>query len=146
MSYCPSSNTLAVDLPALQALGSQAGSKERVLVQGDNTAISVLTSRVALALQQQRGVNLTDAAASVRTACLTGVAQRKMVEPIDAPSGGNLVLTAGDFDEAVAGLLNNGMASSGVDGNTVAAGFTRIMAFRSGVINPSVDGCFTRFP
>ena len=52
-----------------------------------------------LALQQQRGVNLTDAAASVRTACLTGVAQRKMVEPIDAPSGGNLVLTAGDFEE-----------------------------------------------
>lgn len=146
VSYCPSTNTIAVDLPGLQALGSQAGSKERVLVQGDNTAISVLISRVALALQQQRGVNLTDPAASVRTACLTGVAQRKMVEPIDAPSGGNIVMTAGDFDEAVAGLLNNGLASSGVDGNTVAAGFTRIMAFRSGVINPSVDGCFTRFP
>ena len=69
-----------------------------------------------------------------------------MVEPIHAPSGGNIVMTAGDFDEAVAGLLNNGMASSGVDGNTVAAGFTRIMAFRSGVITPSVDGCFARFP
>lgn len=146
VSYCPSSNTIAVDLPGLQALGSQAGSKERVLVQGDNTAISVLTSRLALALQHNRGVNLTDAAAAVRTACLTGVAQRKMVEPIDAPSGGNIVLTAGDFDEAVAGLLNNGMASAGVDGNTVPAGFTRIMAYRSGIIDPDIDACFTRFP
>lgn len=146
VSYCPSTNTITVDLPGLQTLGSQAGTKERVLVQGDNTAISVLTSRVALALQQQRGVNLTDPSASVRTACLTGVAQRRMVTPIDAPSGGNIVLTAGDFDEAVAGLLNNGMASSGADGNTVAAGFTRIMAFRSGVINPDTDACFTRFP
>lgn len=146
VSYCPSSNTITVDLPGLQALGSPAGTKERVLVQGDNTAISVLTSRIALALQQSRGVNLTDAGAAVRTACLTGVAQRKMVEPIDASSGGNLALTAGDFDEAVAGLLNNGMASAGVDGNTVPAGFTRIMAYRSGIIDPDIDACFTRFP
>lgn len=145
-SYCPSSNTITVDLPGLQALGAKAGNKERVLVQGDNTAISVLTSRIALALENKRGVNLTDAEAAVRTACLTGVAQRKMVEPIKAPSGGDLVLTAGDFDEAVAGLLNNGMASSGVDGNTVPAGFTRIMAYRSGIIDPDIDGCFSRFP
>ncbi|OBG12553.1 peptidase [Mycolicibacterium celeriflavum] len=145
-SYCPENNTISVDLPGMQALGTQAGTEEGVLVQGDNTAISVLTSRYVLALQHQRQAQLDSAATALRTACLTGVAQRGMVEEVKLPSGNSIVLTAGDLDEAVAGLLNNGLASSDVNGNTVAAGFTRIMAFRSGLVNPDADACFTRFP
>jgi hypothetical protein len=143
-SYCPATNTITVDLAGLQALGRPADTKDHVLVQGDNTAMSVLTSRYMLALQHERGTKIDTAAAALRTACLTGVAQRKMAEPSrqDAP----LRLTAGDLDEAVAGLLNNGLAASDVNGNTVAAGFTRIMAFRSGLLNPDTDRCFTRFP
>ena len=78
--------------------------------------------------------------------CLTGVAQRKMTEPITLPTGGTIQLSAGDLDEAIAGLLNNGFAASDVNGTTVAAGFTRIMAFRSGLITPNADACYTRFP
>lgn len=144
-SYCPSTNTVTVDLPGLQALGTQAGTKDRVLVQGDNTAISMLTSRYTLALQHKRGVPVDTIAAGLRTACLTGVAQRKMFEPIEV-NNGSVVLTAGDLDEAVAGLLNNGWAASDVNGTTVAAGFTRIQAFRSGLINPDPEACYTRFP
>lgn len=39
-----------------------------------------------------------------------------------------------------------GQAASDVNGNTVAAGFTRIMAYRSGPINPDIDACYQRFP
>lgn len=143
-SYCPATNTITVDLAGLQSLGRPADTKDHVLVQGDNTATSVLTSRYMLALQKERGVKIDTPAAGLRTACLTGTAQRKMAEPsaADAP----IRLTAGDLDEAVAGLLNNGLAASDVNGNTAAAGFARIMAFRSGLIKPDADRCFARFP
>jgi hypothetical protein len=139
-AYCPATNT------AMQALGTPADEEDNVLVQGDNTALSVLTSRYVLALQHQRGTQLDTAAAALRTACLTGIGQRHMASEVTLPSGKSLVLTAGDLDEAVAGLINNGLAASDVNGNTVAAGFTRIMAYRSGLINPDVDACYQRFP
>ena len=135
-----------MDLPVLQALGAHADEGENVLVQGDNTALSVVTSRYMLALQHQRGTQLDTAATALRTACLTGIAQHRMASKVTLPSGNSLVLTAGDLDEAVAGLLNNGLAASDVNGNTVAAGFTRIMAYRSGLINPDIDACYQRFP
>lgn len=111
-------------------------------MQGDNTALSVVISRYVLALQHERNVSLDNAAASLRTACLTGLAQRNMV---DAPPP-SLTLTAGDMDEAVAGLLNNGLAASDVNGNTVPAGFSRVMAFRSGLLDQDRDACYGRFP
>jgi hypothetical protein len=54
-------------------------------------------------------------------------------------------ITAGDLDEAVAGLLTNGMAASDVDGNTVKAGFARIDAFRAGVLGDD-QRCYQRYP
>jgi hypothetical protein len=145
-AYCPATNTITVDLPALQALGTHADEGENVLIQGDNTALSVVTSRYMLALQHQRRTKLDTAATALRTACLTGTAQHHMASKVSLPSGNSLVLTAGDLDEAVAGLLNNGLAASDVNGNTVAVGFTRIMAYRSGLTDPDVDACYQRFP
>jgi hypothetical protein len=56
------------------------------------------------------------------------------------------MLTAGDVDEAVAGLLTNGRVASDVDGVTVPAGFTRIVAFRSGLRDDGDGGiCYRRF-
>ena len=54
-SYCPSTNTIAVDLGALQQMGEVADESNYVLLQGDNTALSVLTSRYALAVQHESG-------------------------------------------------------------------------------------------
>jgi hypothetical protein len=82
---------------------------------------------------------------ALRTACLTGVVHRKMAEPIDLPSGQQLLLTAGDLDEAVSGLLTNRMVASDADGVSVPAGFTRIAAFRGGVLG-EMDGCYSRYP
>ena len=81
----------------------------------------------------------------MRTACLTGVATTKLANGVNTPDGNTVALTAGDLDEAVAGLLTNGLAASDVNGDTVPAGFSRIDAFRIGVLG-SEDRCFKRFP
>ncbi|HEV7420884.1 MAG TPA: neutral zinc metallopeptidase [Mycobacterium sp.] len=144
VSYCPDTNTIYVELSALQQLGEAANESNYVLLQGDNSALSVVTSRYALAMQHENGAPLDTPGAALRTACLTGVAQRAMSETVDLPSGESLTLTAGDLDEAVAGLLTNGLAASNVDGQTVPAGFTRIVAYRSGLTGDR-DLCYKRF-
>lgn len=146
VSYCPATNTIAVDLPALQALGTSTEGDEGPPLQGDNTAYSVLTSRYAMALQHEHGgVALNTAEAGLRTACLTGVATTKMSKTITTPDGDAVALTAGDLDEAVSGLLTNGLAAGDVNGETVPAGFSRIDAFRVGVLGDT-DRCYKRFP
>jgi predicted metalloprotease len=139
-SYCPASNTIFVDIAALAEMGKPADREDYTLLQGDNSALSVVTSRYALAVQHERGDPLDSATAALRTACLTGVAQAAMSEN----KGLALVLTAGDLDEAVAGLLTNGLVASNVNGETVPAGFTRIVAFRSG-LGGDKNLCYARF-
>lgn len=72
-------------------------------------------------------------------------AHRKLAEPVTGKWGPTISLTAGDVDEAVAGLLSNGMAASDVNGTTVAAGFARIDAFRAGVMGDD-QRCYQRYP
>lgn len=144
-AYCPATNTIVVDLPALQALGTPIEGEDGLVLQGDNTAYSALVSRYMLALQKERGgVVLDNAEAGLRTACLTGVATTKLSSTITTPDGNTVALTAGDIDEAVAGLLTNGLAASDVNGESVPAGFSRIDAFRVGVLGDT-DKCFGRF-
>jgi len=144
-SYCPSTNTIAIDLPALATMGKVSDENEHTLPQGDDTALSVVMSRYALAVQHERGLPMQSPWTALRTACLTGVVHRKMAEPIELPSQNQLLLTAGDLDEAVSGLLTNRMVASDADGTSVPAGFTRIAAFRGGVAG-NLDACYSRYP
>jgi predicted metalloprotease len=145
-SYCPATNTIIVDLPELEAMGVQSDSEDGGLASGDNTAYSVLVSRYMQAIQHARvGVPLDNAEAALRTACLTGVATVKMSKNVTTPDGNTIALTAGDVDEAVSGILTNGLAASDVNGESVPSGFSRIDAFRVGVLG-DVDRCFKRFP
>lgn len=143
--YCPSANTVVVNVDALQKMGTPSDESKHVLLQGDNTALSVVTSRYLLALQRQRSLPLDSATTALRTACLTGFAQRAMAKRIDVASRKQLQLTAGDLDEAVAGLLTNGLVASDVNNDTVPAGFTRIAAFRSGLLSSAADSCYQRY-
>ena len=143
-SYCPATNTINVELPDLKRMGAHTDEHSRELLQGDDTAFSVVTSRYMLALQHQHGFSLTGERAAMRTACLTGLAQRDMSEPVALPSGHTMVLTAGDLDEAISGLLTNHLVASDVNGDTVPAGFTRIFAFRSGLVG-NAEQCYQRF-
>jgi predicted metalloprotease len=147
VSYCPATNTIAVDLPELEEMGKQSAQAEAVgVISGDNTAYSILVSRYMLALQRERGgLALDNAEAALRTACLTGVATTKMTEAVTTSDGNTIALTAGDLDEAVSGLLTNGLAASDVNGDTVPSGFSRMDAFRNGVLGDE-ERCFKRFP
>ena len=145
-SYCPAGNTITVDLPELQRMGATTEGIDGTALQGDNTAYSVVVSRYMLAVQHEHGgLALDTAEAGLRTACLTGVATRKMSTQITTPDGETVSLTAGDIDEAVAGLLTNGLVAGDVNGEAVPAGFSRIDAFRVGVLG-DVDRCLKRFP
>ena len=47
-SYCPATNTVIADLPALQQIGKPGGRKgmtDPQMLQGDNTAMSIVASR-----------------------------------------------------------------------------------------------------
>ncbi|OBA88606.1 peptidase [Mycobacteriaceae bacterium 1482268.1] len=141
-SFCPATNTIAVDLAGLKKLG--AASEGPTGLTGDNTAYSVLISRYMLALQHSLGMPLDSEEAGLRTACLTGVATSKLVREVNTPDGNTVALTAGDLDEAVAGLLTNGLTASDMNGRAAPAGFARIDAFRSGVLGDQ-DHCLQRF-
>jgi predicted metalloprotease len=147
VSYCPATNTIAVDMSELESLGTPSSQDENGgVVSGDNTAYSVVVSRYMVALQHQRGgLSLDNAEAALRTACLTGVATTKMTEAVTTSDGNTVALTAGDLDEAVSGLLTNGLLASDVNGETVPSGFSRMDAFRTGVLGDE-DRCFKRFP
>jgi hypothetical protein len=54
-------------------------------------------------------------------------------------------LAAGDLDEAVSGMLVNGLAASDVNGESVPSGFSRIEAFRTGVLGDE-QRCLARYP
>lgn len=144
VSYCPATNTLAVDLPELSAMGQPSLEPSSDTLTGDNTAYSIVASRYVLALQHEQGLALDNAQTALRTACLTGAASASLVQ-----DGSNdnqaFVLSAGDLDEAVAGILTNGLVASDVNGATVPSGFSRIDAFRTGVL-VDADRCFQRFP
>jgi hypothetical protein len=146
-SYCPATNTIVVDLAELEVMGAQSDSADGAsLASGDNTAYSVLVSRYMQAIQHARGgVMLDNAEAALRTACLTGVATVMMSKNVTTPDGNTIALTAGDVDEAVSGILTNGLAASDVNGESVPSGFSRIDAFRAGVLGDE-DRCFKRFP
>jgi predicted metalloprotease len=144
VSYCPATNTISVDLSGLHHMANVAD-EYGLNLRGDNTAFSVVTSRYMLAVQHERGVELTSAMAGLRTACLTGLGQRRMSEPVELPNGRARMLTADDLDEAVTGLLTNGLTASGADGGTVPDGFTRILAFRLGLLGDA-ELCYQRFP
>ncbi len=128
-------------------MGAQSQGENGVgVLSGDNTAYSVLVSRYMQAIQNERGgLVLDNAEAALRTACLTGVATTKMTNEITTADGNTIALTAGDVDEAVSGILTNGLVASDVNGESVPSGFSRIDAFRVGVLGDE-ERCFKRFP
>ncbi|AQA07233.1 hypothetical protein BVC93_32260 (plasmid) [Mycobacterium sp. MS1601] len=139
--YCPATNTLTVDLDGLREMGAVSDLDNYTLQQGDFSALSVVISRYAQAIQHDRGLPLDTAMAGLRTACLTGAAHRALTA--DAAANG-LTLNAGDIDETVSGLLTNGLAASDVNGAAAPAGFTRIHAFRAG-LSADTGTCYQQF-
>ncbi len=126
-SYCPSTNTISIDLPDLVKIGTppKRGQKGGI---GDFAAFAEIASRFALSIQKATGYPLEGPAAGLRTACLTGAWAGTTTE-----SSARLSLSSGDLDEAVAELLaDKSLIAADVNGTVVPSGFARVEAFRDG--------------
>ncbi|MGN2640457.1 metallopeptidase [Nocardia takedensis] len=144
VSFCPATNTLSTDVPALAERGEADAGEEKILsstVTGDYNAFVVFVSRYMLAVQRDRGLTLTGAqTAGLRTACLSGAFTTALSEPTSDPR-----LSAKDLDEAVSGLLSDGLAAADVDGRVAESGYQRLEAFRTGVLD-GARSCYAKFP
>ncbi|NKY89195.1 metallopeptidase [Nocardia veterana] len=137
VTYCPATNTIGTDIPALAERGAantdeQDGFPTRI--GGDYNAYVVFVSRYALAVQRNAHQPLTGAKTGLRAACLSGVITAKLADPHRNADQGDIALSPGDLDKAVSGLLSDGLAASDVEGKTVPSGFSRVDAFRAGVL------------
>ncbi|KAA8877440.1 metallopeptidase [Nocardia colli] len=143
VSYCPGTNTIGTEVPALAKRGAPVKGREDPLsavVNGDYNAFVIFVSRYVLAVQNDRKLGLTGAeTAGLRTACLSGVVTTKLSEPGSDPR-----LSAGDLDEAVSELLSDGLAASDVNGKVVPSGYQRVEAFRTGVLEGE-QACLSRY-
>ena len=137
VTYCPATNTIGTDIPGLAARGAaniddQSGFPTRI--SGDYNAYVVFVSRYALAVQHNLRQQLSGAKTGLRAACLSGVITAGLGNPARTSATGDIALSPGDLDKAVSGLLTDGLAASDVAGNTVPSGFSRVDAFRAGVL------------
>ncbi|MFD6463745.1 hypothetical protein ACFWFG_37800, partial [Streptomyces roseolus] len=136
--YCPAKNTLATDVPALAKRGAvnkeDSDNPLPLKVSGDYNGYVVFISRYALAVQQENRQSLIGPKTGLRAACLSGVVTGKLADPSRPREQGDIALAAGDLDEAVSGLLTDGLAASDAKGQTVPSGFSRVDAFRAGVL------------
>ncbi|NUP27159.1 MAG: metallopeptidase [Nocardia sp.] len=145
VTYCPASNTIATNIDGLAERGTATDDAEvplPVKVTGDFNGYVVFISRYTLAVQQSRDQDLVGAKTGLRAACLSGVATGKLAE--SGRAQGDITLAAGDLDEAVSGLLADGLAASDVEGKTVPSGFSRVDAFRAGVLGGE-ETCSARY-
>lgn len=137
-SYCPSSNTVTLDLKALAALGKPVDQDAEFSGQdtgghGDFAAFSEIASRYALGIQKGVGASIATPSAGLRTACLVGAWAAVTAQP-----GQKLQLSAGDLDEAISDLLRpDGLVAADVNGNRAASGFNRVEAMRLGYLQGS---------
>lgn len=146
VTYCPATNTIGTDLPALADRGTTSADEQEglpVKVTGDYNAYVVFISRYALAVERDAGQKLTGAKTGLRAACLAGVITAKLADPSTHKEGA-ITISPGDLDEAVSGLLTDGLAASDTEGKTVPSGFSRVDAFRAGVLG-SQNICAARY-
>ncbi|MBY4131597.1 metallopeptidase [Rhodococcus fascians] len=137
VSYCPSTNTIGVDVEELAERGMpetpQRGDILPLNVSGDYSAYVLFASRYTLAVQKEAGQTLDDPQTALRSACLSGVITAALSAE-SSDTGLEIQLSPGDLDEAVSGLLSDGLVASDVNGTTLPSGFSRVDAFRSGVL------------
>lgn len=148
VSYCASTNTLGVDVGTLAELGTaerpRRGDVIPLNVSGDYSAYVLFASRYTLAVQKAAGQPLDNPQTALRSACLSGVITAGLSAENPEATDLEVWLSPGDLDEAVSGLLSDGLTASDVNGVTLPSGFSRVDAFRSGVLGGQ-NACNTRY-
>ncbi|MGH3452241.1 MAG: neutral zinc metallopeptidase [Haloechinothrix sp.] len=148
VSYCPDTNAVTVDLPALGEVGepidmeAERRGKDSA-GRGDFAAFASVASRYALAVQKAGGAKLDDANTGLRSACLVGAWAGAANRP--RPVDKIIRLSPGDLDEAILEMLQpKSLIASDVNGIPVPNGFARIEALRIGY-NQGVEPCGRTF-
>lgn len=148
VSYCSTTNTLGVDVDALAELGTaerpRRGDVIPLNVSGDYSAYVLFASRYTLAVQNAAGQPLDNPQTALRSACLAGVITAGLSSENPEATDLEVWLSPGDLDEAVSGLLSDGLTASDINGVTLPSGFSRVDAFRSGVLGGQ-DTCNARY-
>ncbi len=142
VSYCPSTNTMTIDISGLSDRATANKKKVGRLsgpAVGDFNAFILVASRFALAAINSAGTPLTGRNVALRSVCYAGAWTRDL-----AVATGPIVLSPGDLDKAINGLLTDGLVASDVNGVTVVGGFIRVEAMRLGVISGRAD-CDQRY-
>jgi predicted metalloprotease len=136
-SYCPGDNTVSIDLAKLAQLAQPIDRDAEMKGEdpggmGDFAAFSEVAARYALGIQKGVGASIDNANAGLRTACLVGAWAAFTNRP------GDLRLSAGDLDEAIADLLQpESLVSADVNGKRPDSGFDRVEALRRGYLEGS---------
>ncbi|WIY02825.1 neutral zinc metallopeptidase [Amycolatopsis mongoliensis] len=136
-SYCPGDNTVSIDLAKLSDLAQPIDRQAEMQGEdpggmGDFAAFSEVASRYALGIQKGVGASIDNANAGLRTACLVGAWAAFTNRP------GDLRLSAGDLDEAIADLLQpESLISADVNGKRPDSGFDRVESLRRGYLEGS---------
>ena len=132
--YCIDEDYVALDIPLVaQTLQTEIG---------DLAVASLVASQYGLAVQQRAGVARDVLLNNLQADCLAGVWAGSIFPrtPRVLEERSLLVLSPGDFDEAVAAVL-----TLGADPATHGTGFERVTAFRVGVLD-GIEGCFVYDP
>jgi predicted metalloprotease len=140
-SYCPSTNTISLDLSNLVRIGTppQKGAKGGI---GDFAAFAEIASRFALSYEHGTGHALDGPSTGQLTACLTGM----WAGTITPQHQGALQLSPGDLDEAVGEMLmGESLIAADVDGAKVPSGFARVQAFRDGFTSTGPAICTSKY-
>lgn len=137
VSYCPDTNTVAVDMGEMEKIATPPKRGEEPGVDGngigDFAAFAEIASRYVLAVQKGVGAELEGETAGLRTACLVGAWTQFTVDKDPVVGSDKLQLAVGDLDEAVAELLqDNSLIAADINGKQVPSGFARVEAFRIG--------------
>ncbi|KDN21473.1 neutral zinc metallopeptidase [Amycolatopsis rifamycinica] len=136
-SYCPDDNTVSIDMAKLAQLAQPIDRQAEMQGEdpggmGDFAAFSEVAARYALGIQKGVGASIDNANAGLRTACLVGAWAAFTNRP------GDLRLSAGDLDEAIADLLQpESLVSADVKGKRPDSGFDRVEALRKGYLEGS---------
>jgi predicted metalloprotease len=146
-SYCAATNTISLDMSALQKIAQPPSKETESTGYGDFAAYAQVASRYALSVQKAAGLPLDDEAAGLRTACLVGSWSGLLVEdPLGQRNPvGKLRILPDDIDEGVSALLGeDSLIAANVNGDQVPVGFARVEAFRIGV-QEGLTPCTTKY-
>lgn len=128
--YCPSTNTVDVNITVGKQFYNQFGDFAIGFVVGDGYSEAVQTAL---------GSKLTGAKRALLDDCLTGVYTKDTI-PSTSTQANQVTIQAGDLDEAVEAAIEVGDSTSAQ--NHLGTGFQKVASFRSGVLT-GISACKT---